>query len=60
MPTLGYILWHGRQHKPEEAKMTQNALNLHVRRIHYLLQWFVAIALLQLAVLGWLTYKLVG
>ena len=40
--------------------MTQNAPNLHVRRIHYLLQWLVAIAVLQLAVLGWLTYKLVG
>jgi hypothetical protein len=40
--------------------MTQDALNRHVRSIHYLLQWLVGIAVLQLAVLGWLTYKLVG
>jgi hypothetical protein len=39
--------------------MTEEALRHHVRQIHYLLQWFVAIAVLQLAVLGYLTYKLV-
>jgi hypothetical protein len=44
----------------EEPMMTQDAVTRHVRQIHYLLQWFVAIALLQLATLGWLTYKLVG
>lgn len=40
--------------------MTPEGLNRHVRQIHWLFQWLVAIALLQLAVLGWLTYKLVG
>jgi hypothetical protein len=39
--------------------ITDEALKRHVRQIHYLLQWFLAIAVLQLAVLGYLTYKLV-
>ena len=38
--------------------MEQKTLN-HIRQIHYLLQWFVVIAVLQLAVLGYLTYRLV-
>jgi hypothetical protein len=42
-----------------KTMITQDAANLHVRQIHFLLQWFVAIAVLQLAVLGYLTYKLV-
>jgi hypothetical protein len=43
-----------------KTEITQNAANHHVRQIHYLLQWLVGFALLHVAVLGWLTYKLVG
>ena len=32
----------------------------HVRQIHYLLQWFMVIAVLQLIAGSWLTFKLVG
>jgi hypothetical protein len=40
--------------------MPEDPLRFHLRRMHGLLQWLTAIALLQLATLGWLTYNLVG
>jgi hypothetical protein len=43
----------------EKNPMTQDAANRHVRQIHYLLQWLVGIALLQLLVLGYFAYKVI-
>jgi hypothetical protein len=43
-----------------KTEITEQHLRIHVRRIHYLMQWLVIIALVQLAVVAWLTYKVVG
>ena len=38
--------------------VTQDAANRHIQQIHYLLQWFMAFAVLNIVASGWAAYQL--